>query len=96
MASVSIEMAGKTYNLTSHDNGDRIIRIAEHLTEKFRQQDERPLSSQDKLVLTAANIAEDYIDICDCAENLRSRLREYMAEADDLRAQLEELKKIIE
>lgn len=96
--SITFNIGGKTYKLTSTLDEDYLREIASYVDAKIRQEmtesvNFKRLSEDYKAVMTEINIAEDYFAAKEAANKAHSRIEELEKELFDLRHEVVALKK---
>ncbi|MDR1735400.1 MAG: cell division protein ZapA [Oscillospiraceae bacterium] len=93
---ITVTVAGREYTLVSDEDESDVLRVAEQvnagITEIMAQSS---LSLTNAAVLTALNTTDKYQKAVDSAEHLRTQLREYLEEAQKLKAALAEARREI-
>lgn len=91
---VPVTIAGETYTIVGEQNPDYIRRVAGIVDEKVRGIHKTGgMSLMQSMALAACDIADDYLQAVESADNLRAQMKNYLEEASALRAQIAELKR---
>lgn len=93
---VVVTIGGKEYTMVAVEDEEYVRRCAELVDQQLSEVvlDTR-LSQADAAVLTAMNIADQYLREQETAENLRRQVKETLEEANTLKLELSEAKREI-
>ena len=92
---VVVTIAGRDYTMVAVEDETYVRRCAAHVDAQLREISSSRLSQADAAVLTAMNIADQYLTEQEAAENLRRQLKEGLEEANRLKMELSEAKREI-
>ena len=93
---VTVTIAGHEYTLVATEEEGYVEKVAQHVDAQMKQVlSGARVSLVVGAVLTAANIADEYIKEVEASENLRRQLKEYLEEATKLKMELSEAKREI-
>ena len=93
---VTVTIAGQEYTLVATEDQGYVEKVAQHVDAQMKQVLEGArVSLVDGAVLTAVNIADEYLKEVEASENLRRQLKEYLEEATKLKMELSEAKREI-
>lgn len=88
---VTVSVAGQEYTLITTDESEYVQRVAAHVDEQMRKiSDAGRTSMVDSAVLTALNIADEYMKEQAAEENLRRQLKDVLEESAKLKLELAE------
>lgn len=81
---VSVQVAGKTYNLVSTDSPEHMRRVAELVDRRVRETELATGLPEDRaLALTCLNLADELVKAKDESLEMRRRMQKMMAEKGD-------------
>lgn len=94
MNQVKVTIAAKEYTLLTEGEASFTEKVAAHVDQQLSQlMAPGKLSLGDAAILAAMNIAEEYFQEVESAENLRRQLKEYLDESTKLKLELSEAKR---
>lgn len=94
MNQVKVTIAAKEYTLLTEGEASFTQKVAAHVDQQLSQlMASGKLSLGDAAILAAMNIAEEYFQEVETAENLRRQLKEYLDESTKLKLELSEAKR---
>lgn len=94
MNQVKVTIAAKEYTLLTEGEASFTQKVAAHVDQQLSQlMAPGKLSLGDAAILAAMNIAEEYFQEVESAENLRRQLKEYLDESTKLKLELSEAKR---
>ena len=93
---VTVTICGNEYTFVAEEDSTYVEKVAAYVDRKMTETLEATKAGQtDAAVLTAANIADELFKAQEIAENLRSKLKEYLDEASLSKNEISELKREI-
>lgn len=93
---ITVTIAGHNYTLVAEENENYVRQVAAHVDSRLREvMNQSRLSQADGIVLTAINIADQYFQEQQAAENLRRQIKEELEESAKLKMELSECKREI-
>lgn len=94
MNQVKVTIAAKEYTLLTEGEASFTQKVAAHVDAQLSElMASGKLSLGDAAILAAMNIAEEYFQEVETAENLRRQLKEYLDESTKLKLELSEAKR---
>ena len=93
---VTVTICGNEYTFLAEEDSAYVEKVAAYVDQRMTDILESTKAGRtDAAVLTAANIADELFKAQEIAENLRSQLKEYLAEASKSKNEISELKREI-
>lgn len=92
---VVVTIAGKEYTMVSVEDETYVRRCAAHVDAQLREVSSTRLSHADAAVLTAMNIADQYLKEQATSENLRMQIKEALESSKRLEMELSDCKREI-
>ncbi len=93
---MELKVAGQSYFVIGEDSKEshmkKIGNMVDEQVTRIRRQNPSASTVQ-SVIMAACNIADDCIHANEAADNLRMQMKNYLEEASNLRAQLNEMKK---
>lgn len=91
MEKVKITIAGENYNISTDDEPEYLLKLAEQTDEKIMElvQSNGRISVTQAAVLTCLEYADKYTKSEQTCENLRSQIQDYLEEAAKSRSEAE-------
>lgn len=91
---VTVTIDDQEYTLVASEDAAYMKKVAAYVDGKIREvKDGGRVSSADAAVLSALNVADEYFKSLECAENLRSQIKECLEESKKLNLELSETKR---
>ena len=90
---MSITIAGSQYTLRGAEDEEYTRKVAAHLDTKICEiLQSAKVSLVEACVLAGMNVTDEYYKVLDTADNLRNQLKEYLEDANRMKAELASLK----
>ena len=92
--SITVNICGEEYTFTAEESPSYMQKVAALVDEKMSAiLQASKVNHADAAVLTAVNIADEYLKALAGSENLRSQIKDYLDEANRAKAEVSELKR---
>lgn len=86
---LSVTIAGSQYTLRGAEDEEYTRKVAAHLDKKISEiLQNANVSLVEACVLAGMNITDEYYKVLETADNLRTQLKEYLEDANRMKAEL--------
>lgn len=91
---ITVSICGEEYTFTAEESSSYMQKVAALVDAKMEEiLSASHYSMMDAAILSAVNIADEYLKLQGSGENLRSQLKSYLDEANAAKAEVSELKR---